>query len=64
MDLFQSVLAHHHAVESIVMANNGLLAAGAADVKLKTVRAMVEREIESRDGVFGRVDPGAAMSEQ
>ena len=46
------------------MANNGLLAAGAADVKLKTVRAMIEREIKSRDGVFRRVKPRAAMSEQ
>jgi len=46
------------------MANNGLLAAGAADVKLKTINTMVEGKIESRDGVFQRVKPGAAMSEQ
>jgi hypothetical protein len=37
---------------------------GAANVKLKTINAMFEREIKSRDGVFQRVEPGAAMSEQ
>jgi hypothetical protein len=64
MNLFQSAFAQYHAIESSIMANNRLFAARAADVKLKTVRAMVEREIESRDGVFWRVNPRPAMAEQ
>ena len=46
------------------MANNGLPVDGAADVKLKTINAMVEGEIKSRDSVFRRIEPGATMSEQ
>ena len=64
MDLLQCALAHHHAVESIVMANNGLLGTGATDIKLKAIDTLFQREIESWDGVFRRVKPGAAMSEQ
>ena len=46
------------------MANNGLPVAGAANIELKTINAMFEREIKSRDGIFRRIEPGAAMSEQ
>ena len=46
------------------MANNGLAIAGAADVKFKTIGAMFESKIESRNSIFRRVEPGAAMSEQ
>ena len=46
------------------MANNGLPVASAANIELKTISAMFEREIKSRDGVFRRVEAGAAMSEQ
>jgi hypothetical protein len=64
VDLLQGALAHHHPVESIVMANNRLLAAGAADIKLKAIDTVIEREIESGSGVFRCIEPGAAMSEQ
>ncbi len=64
MDLFQCARTHRYAVELSVMANDGLLGAGATNVKLKAINAMFQREIESRDGVFRRVKPGAAMSEQ
>jgi hypothetical protein len=46
------------------MTNDRLFAAGAANVKLKAIDAMFQGKIESRDGVFRRVKPGAAMSEQ
>ena len=64
MDLLQCARAHCNAVEFSVMANNGLFAAGAADIKLKAIDAMVESKIESWNGIFRRVKPGAAMSEQ
>jgi len=64
MDLFQCARAHRNAVEFPIMAYNGFFAAGATDIKLKTIDAMMESKIESRDCVFRRVKPGAAMSEQ
>ena len=64
MDLLQRTRAHCNAVEFSIMANNGLFAASAADVKLKAIGAMFEAEIESWNGVFRRVEPGATMSEQ
>jgi len=64
MDLLQGARAHCNAIEFSIMANNGFFAAGATDIKLKTIDAMVESKIESRDCVFRRVKPGAAMSEQ
>jgi hypothetical protein len=42
MNLLQSAFAHQHSVESIVMTNDGLLAAGTADVKLKAINAMFQ----------------------
>jgi len=64
MDLLQCARAHRYAVEFSVMANNRLFAAGAADVEFKAIDAMLEGKIKSWDGVFRRVKPGAAMSEQ
>jgi len=46
------------------MADDGFTPAGAADVKLKTVRAVLQREIKGGDGIFRRVTAGAAMSEE
>src|SRR6478609_2706330 len=46
MDLLQGARAHSNAVEFSVMANNGFFAAGAADVKFKTICVMVESKIE------------------
>jgi hypothetical protein len=64
MDLLQRPRAYRYAIKFSIMANNGLLIAGAADIKFKAVRAMFERKIKSRDGVFRSVEPGAAMTEQ
>jgi hypothetical protein len=46
------------------MTNDRLFAAGAADIELKAIDALFQRKIESRDGVFRCVKPGAAMTEQ
>ena len=46
------------------MANDGLLVAGAANVELKTIGAMRQRQIEGSECVLRRVESGAAMSEQ
>jgi len=64
MDLLQCPRAHCDAVEFSIMANNGFFVAGAADIELKAICTMVESKIESWDGIFRRVKPGAAMSEQ
>jgi hypothetical protein len=58
------VFTDYKPVKPGIVANNGLLVTGAADVKLKTVRAMVQGKIESSEGVFWRVPAGAPMSEQ
>ena len=63
VDLFQGARAHRYAVEFSVMTNDRLFAAGAADIKFKTIDAMFQGKIEGWDGVFRRVEPGAAMSE-
>src|SRR5579859_5255615 len=64
LQLFECVFAYDQAIEAGIMANNGLPVAGAANIELKTINAMFEREIKSRDGIFRRIEPGAAMSEQ
>ncbi len=64
MDLLQCSGAHRDAVELSIMANNGLFVAGAADIKLKAIGAVPEAKVESRDGIFRRIESGAAMSEQ
>lgn len=51
-------------VQPGIVADDGLQVAGAADVKLKSIRAMFQSEIKSGEGVFRGVTPGTAMTEQ
>jgi hypothetical protein len=46
------------------MAQNGLPVAGAAHVKFKAVSPMLQRKVESGDGVFRRIKASTAMSEK
>jgi hypothetical protein len=48
----------------MVVADDGLLIARATHIKFKTVSAVFKRQIKSRDGIFRRVKPRAAMSEK
>jgi len=64
MDLLECAPAHHHAIELMVVADDGLLAARATHVKFEAVSAVLKRKIEREDGVFRLVKAGAAMSEK
>ena len=63
-DLLRGPAAQGHAMELGVVTEDGLAVAGAADVKFKTVRAVLQREVERGDGVFRREKPRAPMTEK
>ena len=51
-------------VQPGIVADDGLQVAGAADVKLKSIHAMLQSEIKSGEGVFRGITPGTTMAEQ
>jgi len=51
-------------IELMVVADDGLLAARATNVKLKAISAMLKRKIKGGYGVFRRVKACATMSEK
>lgn len=61
LDLPERGSAQRKPVEFGIVAKNGLVIAGAADVKLKTVNAMLQGEIKSGKRVFRCVPPRAAV---
>src|SRR5947209_18933061 len=51
-------------VQPGIVADDGLQVAGAADVKLKSIHAMLQSEIKSGEGGFRGITPGTTMAEQ
>jgi hypothetical protein len=54
----------NQAVQFRVMANDRLLVAGAANVKLKPIGGMFQGQVKGGECVLRRIPAGAAMSEQ
>jgi hypothetical protein len=45
------------------MADNGLTVTGAADIKLKTIHALLQRQVEGGKGIFRRISSRTAVAE-
>src|SRR5260370_37710669 len=60
----QRAAANYQAMERWIVADDAVLVARGPDVKLKTMGAVFQRQVERGQGVFRRVATRAAMSEQ
>jgi hypothetical protein len=64
LNLPERVPSQHKLIQFGIVAQNGPAVAGAAYVKFETVGPVLKGKVKRGDGVFGRIEAGAAMSEK